>query len=204
MNLEIRLAEINELGQIEALMKRSMKALGVGHYSKDQVDSCCQFVCVPDQQLIEDKTFFVVITETGSLVGCGGWSFRNKLYAGPAEASSKDDQLNPLTDPARIRAMFVDPSYSGKGIGSMILNESENAARKKGFFKGALGATISGLSFYTKKGGIQYPKRSLYFLMESPLKLFRWRNLFLELEATLLFLPKYTTKRVKYKIIFFR
>jgi len=75
----------------------------------------------------------------------------NKLYAGPAEASSKDDQLNPLTDPARIRAMFVDPSYSGKGIGSMILNESENAARKKGFFKGALGATISGLSFIQKK-----------------------------------------------------
>ncbi len=152
MNLEIRLAEINELKEIEALMKLSMKALGVGHYSEEQVDSCCQFVFVPDQQLIEDKTFFVVTTEGGALVGCGGWSFRNKLYAGPAEAQPKNNQLTPLKDPARIRAMFVDPSYSGKGIGSMILNQSEKAAKEKGFSKGALGATLSGLSFYTKKG----------------------------------------------------
>ena len=56
MNITIRLAEINELELIEALMKRSMKILGEGYYSKDQIDSCCQFVCVPDRQLIEDKT----------------------------------------------------------------------------------------------------------------------------------------------------
>jgi GNAT superfamily N-acetyltransferase len=152
MSITIRLAEIADLQQIEALMKRSMKTLGIGHYSDAQIDSCCRFVCVPDRQLVEDKTFFVVETETGVLVGCGGWSFRNKLYAGPADDLQKDEQLNPSTDPARIRAMFTDPGFGGKGIGSMILTRSEQSAKARGFSKGALGATVSGLAFYTAKG----------------------------------------------------
>lgn len=152
MNITYRLATLNDLPQIEALMKRSMKILGVGHYSETQIHSCCQFVCVPDRQLIEDKTFFVAEIEGGILVGCGGWSFRNKLYAGPQEMSQKDNQLNPLTDAARVRAMFTDPNYSGKGIGSKILDLSEKGAKAHGFARGTLGATLSGLSFYTAKG----------------------------------------------------
>jgi GNAT superfamily N-acetyltransferase len=153
MDYTVRLAELSDLNQIESLMKRSMKVLGTGHYSEKQIESCCQFVCVPDQQLIEDKTFFVVFTEDGTLVGCGGWSFRNKLYAGPTgKVSKKSDRLNPLTDPARIRAMFIDPGYSGQGIGSLILDLSEKAAKSQGFSKGALGSTLSGLAFYTAKG----------------------------------------------------
>lgn len=152
MNIKIRLAEINDLEQIEALMKRSMRILGAGHYSEEQIDSCCRFVCVPDRQLIEDKTFFVVVTDAGAVIGCGGWSFRTKLYAGPSEAPQTSNQLNPSTDSARIRAMFTDPSYRGKGIGLLILDTSEKAAKAHGFSKGALAATLSGLPFYTAKG----------------------------------------------------
>lgn len=152
MNITIRLAEMQNLDQIESLMKRSMKILGPGHYSADQIDSCCQFVCIPDRQLIEDKTFFVVVTDSGTIVGCGGWSFRNKLYAGPKDAKEAGGRLNPVTDPARIRAMFVDPDYGGKGIGSLILLQSEKMAKAQGFSKGALGATLSGFAFYKAKG----------------------------------------------------
>ncbi len=152
MNLAIRLAELNDLDGIEALMKRSMKTLGVGRYSAEQINSCCQFVCVPDCQLIEDQTFFVVRTEEGDLVGCGGWSIRKKLYAGPSQAPLNRDLLDPSRDPARIRAMFTDPAYRGKGVGSLILDHAEKAAHARGFSKGALGATLSGLSFYTAKG----------------------------------------------------
>ncbi|MCP5504210.1 MAG: GNAT family N-acetyltransferase [Chlamydiales bacterium] len=152
MNFKIRIAELNELDSIENLMKRSMNALGMGHYSKEQVASCCQFVCVPDQQLIKDKTFFVVESADGTLIGCGGWSFRKKLYAGPDNNHQLDNRLDPLSDSARIRAMFVDPDYSGKGIGSLILDHSEKAAKDYGFTKGSLGSTVSGLSFYKAKG----------------------------------------------------
>ncbi len=152
MSMTIRLATTDDLRQIESLMKRSMKALGVGYYSENQVDACCEYICVPDQQLIADKTYYVVLTDDSKMVGCGGWSCRKKLYAGPSETSDKADKLDPLKDPARIRAMFTDPNYSGKGIGSMILKQSETAAKTHGFSKGALGATLSGVPFYTAKG----------------------------------------------------
>lgn len=151
MNIKIRIATIDDIEEIEALMKRSMKILGVGHYSEEQIEGCYQFVCVPDRQLIEDKTYFVAVDEVGKLVGCGGWSFRNKLYAGPADTSQKSNQLDPSIHPARIRAMFTDPGYAGKGIGSLILHHSEQAAKNHGFSKGTLGSTLPGLAFYTAK-----------------------------------------------------
>ena len=152
MNFSIRLAVLDDVHDIEDLMKRSMKILGVGHYSEAQIDSCCQFVCVPDKQLIVDQTYFVVKTESGRMVGCGGWSFRNKLYAGPSDGPQKSDLLDPLVDSARIRAMFIDPEYSGQGIGTMILEHAEQAAAAQGFLRGALGSTMSGFAFYKSKG----------------------------------------------------
>jgi GNAT superfamily N-acetyltransferase len=152
----IRLASKSDLSAIQTLMKESMQVLGQGHYSMQQIQSCCQYVCVPDLRLIEDQTFFVATTGSeATIIGCGGWSFRKALYAGPATVPEKEDELlNPERDLARIRAMFVSPFHSGKGIGSKILSASEQAARVYGFKKGALGATLSGLAFYQSKGWI--------------------------------------------------
>ncbi|MDP1608477.1 MAG: GNAT family N-acetyltransferase [Chlamydiales bacterium] len=151
--ITIRLAVSEDLEAIKDVMKSSMQTLGQGHYSEQQIKSCCQYVCVPDLQLIKDRTFFVAITPGGSIIGCGGWSFRNTLYAGPSLPSSHEiNILDPDKDPARIRAMFIIPSASGKGIGSLILSASEKAAKERGFLRGALGSTLSGLSFYKSKG----------------------------------------------------
>jgi len=149
--MSLRLANLSDLASIEALMKRSIQILGIGHYSPEQIDACSQFVCVPDKQLVQDKTYYVV-EENGILIGCGGWSFRDKLYAGPTDTPQKNTLLDPAKDSARIRAMFIDPPYSGKGIGSQILAASEQAARSHGFLQGALGATVSGIAFYRAKG----------------------------------------------------
>jgi len=153
-DIYIRLASENDLTAIQALMNESMKILGQGHYSDQQIESCCRYVCVPDLQLIKDKTYFVAVEEE-TIVGCGGWSFRKTLYAGPsATAQKEDDRLNPEQDSARIRAMFISPSHSRRGISSKILAASEQAAKEYGFKKGALGSTLSGLSFYQSKGWI--------------------------------------------------
>lgn len=150
--LVIRLATIDDMNKIEKVMKCSMEVLGQGHYTQEQIKSSCQFVCVPDRQIIEDETFFIVEDEVGEMIGCGGWSFRNTLYAGPKAQPEEDSLLDPKKDMARIRAMFVLPSVSGKGVGSMILSTSEKAAKKYGFNRGTLGATQSGLEFYKSKG----------------------------------------------------
>lgn len=149
----IRPACKDDLPAIQALMKESMQGLGQGHYSTPQIESCCRYVCVPDFQLIEDQTFFVAVSAE-TIVGCGGWSFRNTLYAGLSTTPQKEGRLNPERDCARIRAMFVSPTQSGKGIGSQILSTSEQAAKAHGFKRGALGATLSGLAFYESKGWV--------------------------------------------------
>lgn len=152
MKMTLRKAALTEMPRIEALMKLSMRLLGEGSYTPRQIESMCRYVCVPDKEIIEDGTYYVVEDEKGTLIGCGGWSFRATLYAGPENKAAKAETLNPKTDPARVRAMFVHTAAGGKGVGSLLLNAAEEAAKKKGFFKGALGATLSGLDFYKRKG----------------------------------------------------
>lgn len=156
-NYIIRTATITDIDEIERVMKQSMQLLGAGYYNERQIKSACQYVCVPDRQIIEDGTYYVVEDESGAMIGCGGWSFRNTLYAGP-QSQFDHDILVPSKDMARIRAMFVLPSASGKGVGALILNFSEAAAKKYGFKKGALGATESGLDFYKAKQWIVVKK----------------------------------------------
>jgi GNAT superfamily N-acetyltransferase len=151
-DLSIRKATIIDVDKIELVMKTSMKSLGKGHYSEKQIQSSCEYVCVPDIQIIKDGTYYVVEDCVGVMIGCGGWSFRNTLYAGPQEEIQQDNILDPKKDLARIRAMFVLPSVSGKGVGSLILQTSEKAAKKLGFNRATLGATQSGLAFYKAKG----------------------------------------------------
>lgn len=153
-NLKIRKATLRDRNQIETVMKLSMELLGQGHYTPEQVRSSMHYVCVPDETIIADGTYYVVENEHGVILACGGWSFRNKLYAGPESESQEDNQLDPKKDRARIRAMFVLPNISSKGLGTLILKTSEEAAKAYGFSRGALGATESGLAFYKAKGWI--------------------------------------------------
>jgi GNAT superfamily N-acetyltransferase len=150
----IRKANIADIDKIEQTMKASMQLLGQGYYSEEQVQSSCKYVCVPDKRIIEDGTYYVVEDENGIMIGCGGWSFRNTLYAGPEVQFKQDNILDPKKDKARVRAMFVLPSLSGRGVGSLILNTAEQEAKKWGFSRGTLGATQSGLAFYKAKGWI--------------------------------------------------
>tara|TARA_R110002050_G_scaffold112748_1_gene227123 strand:- start:2019 stop:2573 length:555 start_codon:yes stop_codon:yes gene_type:complete len=157
MSYTIRLATSSDIDDIDALMKRSMISWGPEYYTSQQISSCCLFVCLPDKEIIGDRTFYVVEDSGGILLGCGGWSRRKKLYAGPKseffEGPLKEAEfLDPDTEPARIRAMFVDHSSGGKGVGSLILETAEKAAREFGFTRGSLGAMLSGLGFYEKKG----------------------------------------------------
>jgi N-acetylglutamate synthase-like GNAT family acetyltransferase len=146
----IRKATLKDLEQIEQTMKKSMLLLGKGYYSEEQILSSCKYVCVPDQQIIEDGTYYVVEDESGSMIGCGGWSFRNTLYAGP-KTLVQASKLDPQKDKARVRAMFVLQSIKRSGVGSLILHTSEQEAKKYGFKNATLGATQSGLDFYKAK-----------------------------------------------------
>jgi len=152
MTIEIRLATREDIPALQQLIRESVSVLGSQYYTSTQIASGLSHVFGVDTQLIVDGTYFVAGVEN-CIVGSGGWSKRKTLFGGD---QSKSDRIDPLLDPeteaARIRAFYVHPDWSRKGIASSILKSCEDAARRAGFSKIELVATLPGEPLYLARG----------------------------------------------------
>jgi GNAT superfamily N-acetyltransferase len=146
-----RLATADDATAIEALMKASIADLFPAFYDPAQTASSVVHVGHIDRMLIDDGTYFV-IDEEDAIVACGGWSRRDKLYTGSGEGASDARPLDPVTEPARVRAMFVRGDRTRRGLGTRILDACQEAARAEGFRTLALMATLPGLQLYQHYG----------------------------------------------------
>jgi GNAT superfamily N-acetyltransferase len=147
MNLTHRLAQIGDLPALNALMTRSIENLQHGFLSPEQVRASHQVMGL-DTQLVKDRTYFLIESD-GHLVGCGGWSWRATLFGGDDSIVAREPlPLDPASDAAKIRAMYVDPGYARRGIGTMIMSLCEGAARDAGFTKAEMMATMAGVPLY--------------------------------------------------------
>ncbi|HEY5859160.1 MAG TPA: GNAT family N-acetyltransferase, partial [Actinomycetota bacterium] len=147
----LRVATVDDLAAMEILMKDSIRDLFPAVYTDEQTRSSAEFIGVPDRMLVEDDTFFVIEADD-ELVACGGWSRRDKLYTGSGETATDARLLDPATEPARVRAMFVRPDWTRRGLGTMILEASEAAAAAEGFRSLSLMATEPGVPLYQRYG----------------------------------------------------
>jgi GNAT superfamily N-acetyltransferase len=147
----LRLAALDDVEAIDALMKRSIQDHFPSFYDARQTASSVRYIGSVDHMLVEDGTYFVVEGDDG-LVACGGWSRRDKLYTGSGEAAGGARLLDPATEPARVRAMFVRGDHARRGLGTRILVACEAAARAEGFRMLALMATMPGLHLYERYG----------------------------------------------------
>jgi len=86
------------------------------------------------------------------IVGCGGWSKRKTLYGSDHWTGREDALLDPLRDAAKIRAFFIHPDWARRGVGGMILQACEDAARAAGFTRFEMGATLTGAKLFGVKG----------------------------------------------------
>ena len=151
----LRLAVLADCAEIAALIRLSVRTLQAADYSPDQLEGALQAVFGVDTQLIADQTYFVVESESGQLVACGGWSQRKTLFGGDQAASREPELLNPATDAAKIRAFFVHPACVRQGIGTQLLQTCETAARAAGFTHFEMGATLTGVPLYKVHGYIE-------------------------------------------------
>jgi GNAT superfamily N-acetyltransferase len=60
--------------------------------------------------------------------------------------------LNPATDAAKIRAIFVHPGWARRGLGSLMLEYCEEQARAAGFTRLEMGSTLTGAPLYRLRG----------------------------------------------------
>lgn len=133
-------------------MRASINALFPHFYDARQTASSATYIGEPDVVLIDDGTYYVHETDGGEIVACGGWSRRDKLYTGPGEAAGSARLLDPRTEPARVRAMFVRGDWTRRGLGRAILEACERDARAAGFTTLALMATLPGEQLYRAFG----------------------------------------------------
>jgi len=149
--IEIRAATRDDVAEITRVMLASLREIGRTAYDERQVASSLVYLAVPDAQLIDDGTYFVAV-EDGAIVGCGGWSRLRKTHAGSGHSDEDDALLDPEREPARVRAMFVDPRFARRGIGRQILELCERRAAAEGFRRLQLVAMRSGEAMYRACG----------------------------------------------------
>ena len=154
--LTIRPATLADRDVLQDLIARSARGLSAADYRPEQVEGALQGAFGVDSQLINDGTYFVV-EEAGVIVGCGGWSFRKTLFGGDKRRERDAAELDPGTEPAKIRAFFVDPAHARRGIGTMLLEKCEAEARLRGFSRVELMSTLPGIRLYSARGyaGVQ-------------------------------------------------
>ena len=165
-NIHLRLAIPEDVPVLRELIDASVRGLQTQDYTPAQIEGALKTVFGVDSQLIADGTYIVAqagptaIERTGAqhaqlelmIVGCGGWSKRKTLYGSDHWTGREDALLDPLRDAAKIRAFFIHPAWARRGVGGMILQACEDAARAAGFTRYEMGATLTGAKLFVVKG----------------------------------------------------
>lgn len=148
--LSLRPARPEDMPVLSALMDRAIGELLQAFLPPEGVKASFEIMGL-DTQLIADGTYFVV--EDGNAVaGCGGWSRRATLFGGDHSAGRDAALLDPKVDAARVRAMYTHPDHARKGVGRIILDACEAAARAEGFARVEMAATVGGVPLYRACG----------------------------------------------------
>jgi GNAT superfamily N-acetyltransferase len=155
-SIHIRHAVPADIPSLRVLIDASVRQLQAQDYTPTQIEGALESVFGVDTQLIADQTYFVAEARPAEshpiTVACGGWSKRKTLYGGDHWTGREDAVLDPRYDAARIRAFFIDPAWTRRGIGSLLLEACENAARSAGFKRFEMGATLTGVRLFRARG----------------------------------------------------
>jgi GNAT superfamily N-acetyltransferase len=164
----LRLATEEDIPALHALIEASVRGLQAGDYTPAQIEGALGTVLGLDTQLIRDATYFVAKAAGGEehtsgaealtfrpLAGCGGWSKRKTLFGADRGPGREPELLDPATDAAKVRAIFVHPQFARRGLGTLILARVEAEARAAGFRKYEMGSTLTGVRLYRLKGYVE-------------------------------------------------
>jgi GNAT superfamily N-acetyltransferase len=164
-DLRVRPAVLADLPVLRVLIDASVRCLQADDYTPAQREGALATVFGVDTQLIADGTYLVVeycpadSQSEAVIVACGGWSKRKTLYGADQWTDRHDDLLDPDRDAAKIRAFFIHPDWARQGVGTLLLEACENAAKSAGFRRFEMGATLTGAKLFRARGYL--PVRNL-------------------------------------------
>jgi GNAT superfamily N-acetyltransferase len=156
VSIHIRQAVAADVPVLRELIDASVRKLQMQDYTAAQIEGALKTVFGVDSQLIADGTYLVAEAPPPGghtvIAGCGGWSKRRTLYGSDQFTGREDLLLDPARDAAKIRAFFIHPAWARRGVGTLILDACEAAARAAGFTRYEMGATLTGAKLFGVKG----------------------------------------------------
>lgn len=150
IGLTHRLARAEDRPALMTLMDVAIGELLKPYLTPAQI-AASRLIMGIDTQLIDDGTYFVIEAE-GRIAGCGGWSRRATMYGGDHSPGREPALLDSAKEPARIRAMYTSPDFQRRGVGRLVMQLCETAARAEGFKRTELVATLAGEPLYRACG----------------------------------------------------
>lgn len=154
LTFSIRTATERDIPALRNLIELSVRHLQKDDYSPEQIEGAMGHTLGLDTQLIHDRTYFVAepAGNEPDIVACGGWSNRKTLFGSDHGPNRETALLDPATDAAKIRAIFVHPDWARRGLGTLILKHCEDAAQLAGFTRLEMGSTLTGVPLYKLRG----------------------------------------------------
>jgi GNAT superfamily N-acetyltransferase len=164
-DIHIRRAVQVEIPALNALIELSVRGLQTDDYTPEQIEGALRAVFGVDTQLVSDGTYLVAETRSANnervIAGCGGWSKRKTLFGADQWSGREDTLLNPNVDAAKIRAFFIHPDFARRGVGTLLLQACEDAARTAGFTRFEMGATLTGAKLFAARGYVALEQLSI-------------------------------------------
>ncbi|MCP4316173.1 MAG: GNAT family N-acetyltransferase [Hyphomicrobiales bacterium] len=149
-SLTIRPAVPDDVDAISRLADVSVSTLLREFLTEAQMAETDDFN-VLDPWLIIDRTYSVALIDN-RVIASGGWGRRRAHTRGPNASAEGAEALDPLSEPARIRAMYTHPDFARRGLDRAILSVAEAGARLAGFQRAELIASPVGEKLYATCG----------------------------------------------------
>jgi len=128
--MRIRKAGVKDTAQLANMHIASIKALCNGHYSKEQIAAWTGALKPRGYEHALQSLAFLVAEDDGEILGFG------MLDVAASE----------------IRAIYVAPLASGRGVGSRLLAELEALAREAALTRLMVHSTLNATGFYERRG----------------------------------------------------
>jgi GNAT superfamily N-acetyltransferase len=110
------------------------------------IESAIRHFGTMDPEVIDERTFYVAVSDAGDILGTGGWSRRvpgyDRIDRAHAETEADFQQRH------YIRGVYVRPDRARQGIARTIMTHAEATAAESGAPDLTLTATLTGVPLY--------------------------------------------------------
>ena len=141
--LEIRPARPDDLTEVDALFARSYPALLKGHYPPSVLVTAIPLIAKAQPALLASGTYFVVIGDSGRILGAGGWTGRNPGSDGAQRGIG------------HIRHVVTDHRAVRQGVGKALMREITDSAGAHGVKRLDCLSTLMAVPFYGACGFVE-------------------------------------------------